>query len=154
MSWYLLKTKLRQEFRAKEHLENQALTTYLPILTRKSKRQEPLFPGYIFITTDSGPSAIGAIRSTRGVLGFVRFGAEIATVAESLIQDIQMLEDRFRGLPKFIPGQEVECKSGPFAGLRGIFEAESGEERCIILLNILNSPRPIRVSQTDLQAVQ
>lgn len=151
--WYLLKTKPRQEFRAKEHLENQSLTIYLPILTRKNKREEPLFPGYIFLSTDSGPSGLGAVRSTRGVMGFVRFGQEIATASETLVRDIQMLENRFRGLPRFVPGQEVECKSGPFAGLRGIFEAETGEERCIILLKLLNTTRPVQVKQTALQAV-
>jgi transcriptional antiterminator RfaH len=153
MDWYLLKTKPRQEFRAKEHLENQQVTTYLPILTRKDKRVEALFPGYIFIATNAEPRAMGAVRSTRGVMGFVRFGAEIATASACLIDDIRTLENRFRNVPKFLPGQTVECKSGPFAGLRGIFEAESGEERCIILLNLLNSPRQVVVRQKELQAV-
>lgn len=151
--WYLLKTKPRQEFRAKKHLRNQLLVAYLPVLTRKDKRVEPLFPGYLFIAADSGSNAIGAVRSTRGVLGFVRFGAEIAMVPESLIQEINTLEHRFRDLPKFTPGQEVVCKSGPFAGLHGIFETESGEQRCIILLKLLNSERPVRVRQSELQAL-
>lgn len=153
MEWYLLKTKPRQEFRAKDHLENQSLTAYLPVLTRKDKRREPLFPGYIFIATNADPASMGAVRSTRGVMGFVRFGTEIATASAHLIDDIHNLESRFQRVPRFAPGQEVECKSGPFAGLRGIFEAESGEERCIILLNLLNSSRPVQVRQSELQAV-
>lgn len=152
MEWYLLKTKPRQEFRAKEHLENQSLTSYLPVLTRKDDRREPLFPGYIFIATDADPASMGAVRSTRGVMGFVRFGSEIATAPEALIEDIRKLESRFQRVPRFIPGQEVECKSGPFAGLRGIFQAETGEERCIILLNLLNSQREVRVRQSELEA--
>jgi transcriptional antiterminator RfaH len=151
--WYLLKTKPRQEFRAQEHLENQALTTYLPILTRKDKRVEPLFPGYIFIASTSDLSAIGAVRSTRGVTGFVRFGNEIATAPEALIRDIEAIENRFRDVPRFLPGQEVVCKSGPFAGLKAIFEAQTGEERCIVLLNLLNSPRPVQVKASQLQAL-
>lgn len=153
MNWYLLKTKPRQESRAKENLENQQLTTYLPVLIRKDERVEPLFPGYIFIAATTGPGAMGAVRSTRGVMDFVRFGTELAFARESLIQEIRAVEGHFRGVPRFVPGQEVVCKSGPFAGLRGIFEAESGEERCIILLNLLNSPRPVQVAQDQLEAV-
>lgn len=151
--WYLLKTKPRQEFRAKEHLENQSFQTYLPVLTRKDKRVEPLFPGYIFIAVTGDKNAIGAVRSTRGVMGFVRFGSEIAVASQDLISGIQGLESRFRGLPRFVPGQEVMCKSGPFAGLKAIFEAETGEERCIVLLNLLNSPRPVQLKASELQAI-
>ncbi|MCW8194228.1 transcription/translation regulatory transformer protein RfaH [Proteobacteria bacterium 005FR1] len=151
--WYLLKTKPRQEFRAKEHLENQSFETYLPILTRKDKRVEPLFPGYVFIAATADQGAVGAVRSTRGVIGFVRFGAEIATASQDLISGIQDLEHRFQGLSRFHRGQEVMCKSGPFAGLKAIYQAETGEERCVVLLNLLNSPRPVQLKASDLQAV-
>jgi|SRR5690606_2122855 len=151
MHWYLVKTKARQEFRAREHLENQSFRTYLPVLTRKSGKDEALFPGYIFLAASDSEEALGVVRSTRGVLGFVRFGEELATASEALIDDLRMLEAHFRDVPRFLPGQELLCKSGPFAGLRAIFECESGEERCIVLMNILNSPRAVRVKLSDLE---
>jgi len=153
MSWYLLRTKPREEWRAKQHLENQAFATYLPVLIRKSERQEALFPGYIFLEKPEENVSLHTISSTRGVLNFVRFGIELATASESLIKEIQSIEQLYRSVPKFVPGQTVECKSGPFAGLQAIFESENGQDRCVILLKILNAERKIVVNQDDLKAV-
>lgn len=153
MTWYLLKTKPRQEQRAKTHLENQAFSTYLPILTRKDGASEPLFPGYIFITQTSCEYApVAAVRSTRGITGFVRFGSELATAPDLLIESIRSMELRFRKVPRFQSGQEVEFKSGPFEGLRGIFHCENRQERCVVLLTVLNRVHGVFAQQSQLKA--
>ncbi len=153
MDWYLLRTKPREEWRAKQHLENQDFTTYFPILVRKDGPCEPLFPGYIFVTNEDEQVSMHSIRSTRGVLGFVRFGMEFAAADEKLIEEIRTIERMYQDVPKFVPGQVVACKSGPFAGLEAIFKAENGLERCVILLKILNAERSIEVDQADLKAI-
>jgi transcriptional antiterminator RfaH len=153
MDWYLLRTKPREEWRAKQHLENQSFTTYLPVLVRKSLREEPLFPGYIFLGKPDEQVSLHTISSTRGVLNFVRFGIELAIAPSQLIEEVQAIEQLYRDVPKFTPGQAVECKAGPFAGLQAIFQAENGQDRCVILLKILNAERSIVVSQADLKAV-
>ena len=153
MDWYLLRTKPREEWRAKQHLENQDFETYLPVLTRKNSREEPLFPGYIFLARPADEVPLHTISSTRGVLNFVRFGIEIATAPAALIEEIQSIEQLYRDVPKFKPGQQVECKAGPFAGLQAIFESDNGQDRCVILLKILNAERKIIVSQSDLKAL-
>ena len=153
MDWYLLRTKPREEWRAKQHLENQSFSIYLPVLTRKSLKQEPLFPGYIFLEKPEAGVSLHTINSTRGVLNFVRFGIELATAPQQLIDEIQSIEALYQEVPRFKPGQTVECKAGPFAGLQAIFQSENGQDRCIILLKILNAERKIEVSQDDLKAV-
>ena len=71
--WYLLKTKVREELRAQEHLENQNFEVYCPIVKEKGK-PVPLFAGYLFIRLDSRDLPYyHKIRSTRGVAEFVRF---------------------------------------------------------------------------------
>ena len=71
--WYLLKTKVREEIRAQEHLENQNFEVYCPIVKEKGK-PAPLFAGYLFIRLDSKDlPCYHKIRSTRGVAEFVRF---------------------------------------------------------------------------------
>ena len=71
--WYLLKTKVREELRAQEHLENQNFEVYCPIIKEKGK-SSPLFAGYLFIRLDiKDLPSYHKIRSTRGVSGFVRF---------------------------------------------------------------------------------
>lgn len=153
MSWYLIRTKPREEWRAKQHLENQDFNVFLPQLRHKDGRLEPLFPGYLFLAKEAEISSLHTIRSTRGVLGFVRFGMEVALADENLIEEIRIIEQQYQNVPKFVPGQAVECKSGPFAGLQAIYQCENGIERCVILLNILNAERSITVEQADLKAV-
>lgn len=153
MDWYLLRTKPREELRAKIHLENQSFQTYLPMLNRQRKGKEPLFPGYIFLAPPNFEMPLHTIRSTRGVMNFVRFGMEFATVPPELIEDIQLIENQHQNVPMFLPGQTVLCKQGPFAGLEAVFQMDDGENRCIILLTILNAQRQITVSQDDLQVI-
>lgn len=153
MDWYLLRTKPREEWRAKQHLENQQFTTYLPLLTHNDGCQETLFPGYIFLANQANSFSMHTVRSTRGVMSFVKFGTKIALAEENLIEDIRDIEKMFQSVPKFVPGQRVECISGPFTGLEAILDTVDGLDRCVILLKILNAERSIAIDQADLRAV-
>lgn len=71
--WYLLKTKAREEERAKAHMDNQGFEVYCPMIKEKGK-SVPLFAGYLFIRLDVKDLPLyHKIRSTRGVSEFVRF---------------------------------------------------------------------------------
>ena len=71
--WYLLKTKVREELRAQEHLENLNFEAYCPIIKENGK-SAPLFAGYLFIRLSAKDlPSFHKIRSTRGVSGFIRF---------------------------------------------------------------------------------
>ena len=61
-SWFLLRTKARQEKRAKDHLERQHIEVFCPevnveIINRGkvSIASEILFPGYLFIRITEYP---------------------------------------------------------------------------------------------------
>ena len=153
MDWYLLRTKPREEWRAKQHLENQSFTTYLPVLTRRQGNREPLFPGYIFLAEPAEELTLHTIRSTRGVMNFVRFGMEFAVATADLVREIKAIEAINQGVSQFKAGQKVECKSGPFAGIEAIFKMENGIDRCVILLKILNAEREIVVDQNNLKVI-
>ena len=75
--WYLIKTKPRQENTAIINLENQEYTTYCPI-AKINKKNVVLFPGYVFIYLDKHNENWSPIRSTKGVINFVRFGLNFA----------------------------------------------------------------------------
>lgn len=153
MDWYLIRTKPREEWRAKQHLENQHYSIYLPILTRKQGKQEPLFPGYIFLANGKSDQSVHTIRSTRGVLGFVRFGTQLALVNDGMIEELKVLESNYQEVPRFVSGQRVEVCNGAFAGLEAIFQVEDGLDRCVILLKILNAERSISIDQADLKVM-
>ena len=76
--WYLIKTKVRQELRARDNLENLGFDTYCPVFKQKSKgviKEEILFPGYLLLLLDleKDLEKFHTIRSTRGVSEMVYF---------------------------------------------------------------------------------
>ena len=70
----------------------QGFHVYLPrIQVRRHRRGqwidavESLFPRYLFIRIDPHRSNIAPVRSTRGVVGLVRFGGQPAVVPDEVI---------------------------------------------------------------------
>jgi transcriptional antiterminator RfaH len=159
--WYVCYTKPRQEFRAQENLEAQGFEVFLPtILAEKIlrkqliKRAEPLFARYCFVRGPSGPAQANwaLLRSTKGVSHLLRFGSNLepATVPTSLVEQLlQLCEEKTVEKALFRPGQAVRIGSGPFTGMDGFFDkmqtAANGEERAIVLLELLSKTHSIGV---------
>src|SRR5699024_8054313 len=159
----VLHCKARQENRAQLNIENQGYSTCLPQIKRekivRSKRVEsiePLFPNYIFIQLDSNTANFNALRSTRGVNGFVRFGGMPATVPNEVMTTILALEQNSENQhiaqPTFSAGEKVTITEGPFAGLQAIYNMPKGEERCLIFLDMLGKQQRIVIEETALRS--
>jgi transcriptional antiterminator RfaH len=157
--WYLLTSKPHKDQMAEENLRNQDYEVYRPLAKRLHKyrnkmivRTESLFPRYMFVHLDSGIEDNWApIRSTFGVGAFVRFGRESLPprVPDDLILTLKAKEDtlgeRAIDLDRFHKGDKVVITDGPFKGLEAIFDKYDGEQRSIILLNLLsNQKRPCK----------
>ena len=151
MQWYLVHTKPRQEPLALENLQRQGYECYVPtLLIEKIRRsstvlvQEPLFPRYLFIRLglDFKSQSWAPIHSTIGVSRLVRFGTEPAKVDDGLIEVLREHEGRFKDQPQklFTPGQKVVVTDGPFAGIEGVFQMASGEQRVMVLIELMNKP--------------
>jgi transcriptional antiterminator RfaH len=156
MSWYVLKTKPRQEGRAVTHLQNQSITTYCPWLIRKDGSREPLFTSYLFVRFDSPETfaeSFVKVRSTRGVQQFVRYGDCWARAEQDLIDQLQYRENGFRAVPLFKRDQEVMIKDGPFKGLEAVYLCADGEQRAMVMLTILNRKTAIKIEEKLLKAV-
>lgn len=164
MEWYLIQSKPKQQLRAIEQLENQGVSCFCPMITIekviRGKRQsvsEPLFSNYLFIELSSDDINWSKIRSTRGVRDFVRFGTEVAKVPKSLIEQVRI--DTADIDPNVIDsnapksGEKVKVTEGVFKGLEGIYKAKNGEERSFVLLNILNKPVSMDISNKDMHKV-
>ena len=81
MKWHVIRTKVREEFRALENLQAQGFEVFLPTCQVQKKQQgkvklatEPLFARYLFIRLSDITSNWFPIRSTRGVAQLLRFG--------------------------------------------------------------------------------
>ncbi|MGB3620113.1 hypothetical protein FT643_12305 [Ketobacter sp. MCCC 1A13808] len=153
MSWYVIRTKSRQEARAVFNLENQDFKVYCPWLIRKNTQREALFTGYLFVQVDAFERSYASLRSTRGVLSILKFGETWSTVDDEFIDYLKSNENKHCGVPLFKPQQEVIFKDGPFKGIEAVYLCANGEERAMVLISILNRLQKILVEEHLLQAV-
>ena len=93
------------------------------------------------------------IRSTKGVHELVRFGSEPAQIHFELLNGIFDRAQAQHSSPKepFQTGENVRVIDGPLAGLESIYQAQTGEERSMILLKLLNRPVKVQVATAQLR---
>ena len=157
--WYLVHTKPRKERVAEQNLQRQSYEVYLPLIQQPRRQRsrwieaiDPLFPRYLFVRLRPGYDNISSIRYTTGVRNLVRFTAEPTVVPDHIIESIKHAADPNTGLyhpqgPLFEPGDKVIIDKGPLAGLGAIFLAETGQERVVILLEMLGRENRVIVKR-------
>ncbi|MEJ5207442.1 MAG: transcription termination/antitermination NusG family protein [Burkholderiaceae bacterium] len=164
LRWFCVHTKARAEAQALEHLSRQQFACFLPrirqmasgIRKRESKaRVEPLFPRYLFLQADPLAQDLAPVRSTRGVLGLVRFADQLAQVPDDIIGRLKQ-DTGPDGViepmpPSFQPGDGVGIVDGPLAGLRGAYAHDNGQQRAIVLLHLLGAEQRVAVPLEFLQ---
>ncbi|HJW28010.1 MAG TPA: transcription termination/antitermination NusG family protein [Saprospiraceae bacterium] len=158
--WYLIHTKPHKEKVAEQNLQRQGYKVYLPLLRQLRRRRghwceiiDPLFPSYLFVRLQVGQQNISPIRYTTGVRDLVRF-AETgpAIVPDQIIDTLMRTADQSTGLhhlrkPLLRVGSTVFIDKGPLSGLKGIFLAETGQERVVILLEMLGRENRVTVKR-------
>lgn len=152
-AWYVIQCKGGESFRAAEHLANQGYEVFHPVLNSQRKRQgklttvtEPLFPYYLFICLDQLVSNWRPIRSTRGVLRLLTFGDRPVSVPSQLVETLRAQPHSNEGIHTYFnAGEKVTITDGPFKDLEAIFTRLKGEERAIVLLNVLNRPQHLEI---------
>ena len=158
--WYLAATKPRQELRAIENLTNQGIQAFCPLVKverlirgKKQLITEALFSNYIFINIGTDNPLWSKVKSTRGVRDWVRFAGEVASVPNVLIEELiesnrnpneQMVIKRIE------KGQNIRILSGPFVGLKGIFEREDGDARAMVLVEFLGKKTRLNLNNEQI----
>jgi transcriptional antiterminator RfaH len=162
-AWFAVQTKPRQEQIAAEHLARQGFECYLPKawnpsqrVPSKKPRIEPLFPRYLFVQANTGSQNISAVNYTRGVSKLVKFGNCLIQVPEWVITGLVRATDAVSGLvevenPRLNLGDQVEVFEGPFAGLKGVFQATDGPTRAVLLLSLLGRENTVNVACSSLR---
>jgi transcriptional antiterminator RfaH len=157
--WYAVCCKPRQEAVAEENLLRQDFHVYLPRIRIRQRRRgqwidavEVLFPRYIFIRIDPLRRSTATVRSTRGVVGLVRFGGRPAVVPEAVMVALLQREDAASGLhqdnrPLFCPGEAIKLVDGPLTGMEGVFTQQDGDKRVIVLLELLGKANKVSISR-------
>jgi len=161
-AWFAVITKPRAEATAQEHLVRQGYECLLPQVKRVLRgaaglrtRIESLFPNYLFLRADPDFVSLAPVRSTRGAIGLVRFGAEPVCIPDAVIDRIRSRIDVSDGLiklasPDLVPGQGVRVTDGPLSGWEGVFLSPEGMDRVRLLLQLLGSSREVVVPRCQL----
>jgi transcription antitermination factor NusG len=133
MSWYVVHTRSRHEYKANTGLIHKNLTTFLPEIEAWSKRKDrkkkistPLFPGYIFVETSLLDNETKLkILKTAGVVRLLgkKENSEPIPVPDNKIEAIRSFvstkEEIFTlQFPQL--GEPARIIDGPFAGIEGI----------------------------------
>jgi transcriptional antiterminator RfaH len=159
MKWHVIHTKVREEFRALENLQNQGFEVFIPTCQVQKKSQgkvklatEPLFSRYLFIRLSDVSSNWFPIRSTRGVSQLLRFGqtTEPVVIPDPVVECLKQRCSQEEPLHKlFQSGEMLEINSGPFKGFFGFFEKletlPDGLSRAMLLVEILGSVQKLQI---------
>ena len=145
--WYLIYTKPNQENRAKENLQNQHFTVFLPMLPYEVKKEvhlEKMFPRYLFVLLNSQSIDWNKINSTRGVSYIVTFNKKPAIVSNNIVSSLKKScnEDgifkQINRLNDYQKGDKVKISKGPLSGYEGVFLLKKAKDRISILMQLAN----------------
>lgn len=161
--WYAVHTRSRHEKIVATQMENQNVTTFLPLVTqihrwsdRKKIVQVPLFPGYTFVRVV--PSADQYVRVPRvnGVSSFVGFRGHGTPIPDKQIDDIRILlasNASYSVCPFLKVGQKVRIRGGCLDGVEGILTARSGEHNLLISVEPMLRSLAIDIQGYDVEAI-
>ena len=159
MTWYALQHKPAQGDRAVQHLQNQEIACFYPKIEvekikagKRTKKLEPLFPGYVFVNLEQSDPMWAKLRSTRGVLRIVSFANRPASIDDEVIAHIKNSMDKVAEQGGIKPGQAIELDDGPFKGINAIFQAYDGEERAIVLVTFMQKQQQVTVPVSAIRA--
>ena len=161
-AWYTVLTKPRGEEMALEHLQRQDFECFLPKaanpqrLLHPKRTSEPLFPRYLFLHAQAGEQNLAAAGNTRGVATLVRFGHKLATIPSQIIDSMRSMTCSETGLMdleplRFAKGDNITVFKGPLAGLKGIVQAKTSEERVIVLMSLLGREQTMELDARNLR---
>jgi len=161
LSWFLFTCKPREDDRAELNLKNQGYTCYRPMIQVQKKRkgkqiivEESLFPRYIFVQLADGIGNWRSLLSTRGIAGVVRFGEQPTVIPQAMIDEIKANETHLNQsdtpLQGLRIGDKIRITSGPFEFLEAIYQQNKGEDRVLVLLNILQQPQLIELASSQI----
>lgn len=159
--WYVVRTKPKNEQRARLNLLRQRFNVFLPVeekQQRRGKRQtitlKPLFPGYLFVSLDISQPGWSTIDNTFGVFHLLR--GEDAKPQRVPHNVIATLIDRTDENGKLLPpeiiraGDKMRIVQGPFSDWIAEVIDSSDERRIQLLFDLMGQAVRITTSRDNL----
>lgn len=154
-SWYVVKTKPRQEEQTAVVLTQRGVKILLPKAAvwapgqkrAGNKKLEPLFPGYLFARLDIRSQEWLAARSAPGVAYFLGALGVPSPIPAHVVEDIDRRaqeQQRHGWRPRFRPGERLLITDGPLSGFEAVFDGTlSGPGRSRVFVEVLSRLVPV-----------
>ncbi len=164
LRWYVVRTKPRNEERAKSYLEQHGLNTFLPwmetsqfSLGKAIKNSKPLFPNYLFaqFNLEQDYPLVKWGKGVNKILGFGKYPTPIADEVLSIIKNRADENNIVKKAYNLTKDDHIKITSGPLKDLLGIFDrwvTDSGRIR--ILLNLIGYQPGVELHYSQLEKVQ
>jgi transcriptional antiterminator RfaH len=164
--WYALHVKPNKERMVNDGLTAKDLEVYYPVLKKKpvnprARKEQPFFPGYLFVYLDLDEFGSNALKWTEGTYGLVEFGGQPAAVPDILIRELknQITNLELKGDLKkdeLKAGDPVRIVTGPFDGYEAIFDTHlSVKDRIQVMLTFLRAqPKKLQLESSEVIKVR
>jgi transcription elongation factor/antiterminator RfaH len=161
-NWYAVQTRARNEKAISERLQEQGLTTFLPLVTeirrwsdRKKKVELPLFSCYVFVklVPNNNDERMRVFR-TSGVFRIVSVRGEAVPIPDEQIDALRVVVTQqvpWTPYPFLKVGQRVRIRGGSLEGVEGVLLSHSGDRTLIISIDAIQRSLAVRVEGYDVE---
>jgi transcriptional antiterminator RfaH len=159
-SWWVLHTKPRQEKSLARQMLRAEVPFYLPLVPRRSlvrgrvlEAHVPLFAGYLFLLADRD-ERVTALATQRVVRSLAV--ADQPQLHHDLWQVHRLIAAGAPVTPeeRLAPGDAVEVRSGPLAGLRGRIVRGASGRRFVVRVDFIQQGASVLLDDFNLVAVE
>ncbi|MBU1196009.1 MAG: UpxY family transcription antiterminator [Proteobacteria bacterium] len=163
--WFVLLTRSNFEQTVHKAITQKKIEAFLPTVKRKSIRKDrhlmidfPLFPGYIFVKSQTTPVSQLQILKTTGAVRLLGNQTGPVPVPDSQIESLKLLTtiktDLITGANIGLKkGDPVMIIEGPMAGVRGEFTHHKGKGRVVIKIDVLGQYAGVEVEKENVEKV-
>ena len=159
--WFILQFKPNSHFQATKNLNRQGFETFLPLHDTTSRKvssfittNQPLFPGYMFITFDRAESKWHKINNTYGVSRLITFNSILKSIPNRFVDSLMKrydLSGKLLPIKKLKKGDQVTVLTGPFANFIATVEKYEADQRIWILMDLMGRKTKIQTPSDTLQ---
>ncbi|MGH9502210.1 MAG: UpxY family transcription antiterminator [Terriglobales bacterium] len=160
--WFAVQTRARSEKAIAERLQEQGLTTFLPLVTevrrwsdRKKKVELPLFSCYVFVKMMAGNyDERMRVHRTSGVFGIVSMRGEATPIPDEQIDALRAViagQIPWSEHPFLKVGQKVRIRGGALNGVEGVLLSRDGDRSLIISVDAIQRSLSLRVEGYDVE---
>lgn len=147
-AWFVIYTRPRHEKKIAKELENSSICNFLPLVKRlrnwsdrKKYIDAPLFPSYIFVRLEDMQTYFRSLEID-GVLHYVKVGRQIASVSETIINNLKLLVSHSPNEVEvsseyMCPGRSLIIREGPFTGFCCEVVEYKGRQKMLVRIELL-----------------